>query len=456
MLRAGKEFLELVRAASRLDLYDLNYEYSSERLNILGLAENNLPRKGVLVRMAAFARQYWRSALQAHGKGRIPEGAILFYARFPNELDSVRPIYSGMEGAHPIGYGSTASNNLTAFKAYTLALPFLPLVALRMLRASGYQRRSFHYSFDHYWAAYGVYLAARMWMRRWRPSALVVSNNVNSAHRTLCKAAREEGIPTCYVPHASAPRNFPPLDYTVSLLEGEYAVERYREAGPANGRVYMVGIPKHDEYVARVNRSARLRALGICINSLDPEKRVIELCREVRGRFPDLEIVLRPHLWVRRVATWRELARELRMGYSTVEEQNAYDFLQRVDAIVAGESNIVLEAALMNVVPLYYDFAELRLDWYGFVRCGMVQYRKVARELCDELAKAMEAKPDVRYKARPYCATIGTIYDGRSSELARQVIAEMARGNAMTDGCRRLPGSAMELYEFVEAKSATL
>jgi len=123
---------------------------------------------------------------------------------------------------------------------------------------------------------------------------------------------------------------------------------------------------------------------------------------------------------------------------------------------VAGESNILLDAALMNVVPLYYDFAELKLDWYGFLSCGMVEYQRVARELCDVLSKAMEAKPDVRYKARPYCATIGTLYDGRSSELARRVIAEMARGNAKTDGCSRVAGSAMELYEFVETKAATL
>ena len=105
--------------------------------------------------------------------------------------------------------------------------------------------------------------------------------------------------------------------------------------------------------------------------------------------------------------------------------KGSFDFLKKVDAIIAGASNILLEAALMNVFPLYYDFAQTHLDWYGFQRSGLVECLSEPEEVCRSIKEICQSKPSVRTKAKLYCATIGTCYDGRSGELAGAMIQKL-------------------------------
>jgi hypothetical protein len=75
-----------------------------------------------------------------------------------------------------------------------------------------------------------------------RPGAVLVSSSANPEEAGALAAARALGIPQIYVSHAYPTPFSPPLDFTLSMLEGEAAADAYRERGPVRGRVLLIGV----------------------------------------------------------------------------------------------------------------------------------------------------------------------------------------------------------------------
>jgi hypothetical protein len=136
--------------------------------------------------------------------------------------------------------------------------------------------------------------------------------------------------------------------------------------------------------------------------------------------------VLRPHPADPRQTEWQAIAHRYGWSLSIAKEELAFAFLARTDAIIAGDSNILLEAALLNVYPIYYDFPQKKLDWYGFYKDGLVSYHNKPSTLVEELNDLIVAKPDIRHKVARYCATVNTQYDGHSHELAQKLLITLA------------------------------
>ncbi len=458
-MRMRLEYPRLLIEATRLDVFDLAYEFSSEAYGILSLEGSaDLPRKGIATRVGIFLWHFCQGFLD-FGRRKapdIPAQPIIFWALSKNEVDSLRPVYLRTPDACLAGSHSVANHPFPMFWAYALSCAYLPLVVINFLKSRGYRRKSFEYVFDHYWLIYGLFVVTRMWLDRLKPKALVLTNHTYTYHRVLQKAAYDEGIPTFYLQHASIPENVPPLTSDYALLEGHDALKKLACAGTTRPQSFLIGMPKHDAHFRHINSQAQVRSIGLCTSGWDPLPRAEQLLARIRQEFPTLPIILRPHNADRRVKEWQDLARRYGLEFSVFETEHPFDYLKRVDAIIAGDSNILLEAALMNVLPAYYDFAQTRLDWYGFQRNGLVEYFSEPSEVCRYIREISESKPSVRMKASRYCATIGTRYDGHSSELASTLIQELVSGNeASLKGWKRIPSVGLEAYELDDGDAVT-
>jgi len=176
-----------------------------------------------------------------------------------------------------------------------------------------------------------------------------------------------------------------------------------------------------------------LKKLGICINSLNPVYRVEDLVEKLIFDFPLIDIFLRPHPGDPDLETWEEMSSKWSLRYSNPLKEEAFRFLTQVDAIIVGDSSIALEAALLNVYPIYFDFGGLYLDYFGYIENGLIDkhtnnYEDV-RKWVNELHRR---KPDVRERTKQYCATVGTVFDGRSSELAAKLITDLCFENTFS------------------------
>jgi hypothetical protein len=262
------------------------------------------------------------------------------------------------------------------------------------------------------------------------------------------------GIPTLYIQHASVTNEFPPLTFKYALLDGKDALYKYIEAGvdsSVSTRIFLIGMTKADNYISSINTNETVCSIGVCTNSLDAIAKVDELCDRIRLSFPDITLVLRPHPGdMGRLAIWYDISVKHQMLFSDPSEEHVFSFLSKVDMVIAGDSGVLLEAVLVNVYPLYYSFVQKYNDNYGFVRNGLVQYASFPEQACDVITSTTKYKPYVRDRAKHYCATVGTSYDGISSVVASEIIEGVSVGNYDFMGkWKPIPGLPVEVYELI-------
>jgi len=252
--------------------------------------------------------------------------------------------------------------------------------------------------------------------------------------RATLSAAKFLGIPTVYIQHASITEKFPSLDVDYALLEGIDTLEKYEKIGVSDSKVYLIGMPKLDKYMKFLNTSKSVKTLGVCVNKLDSFEEVSRLVDSIRLRIPEISIIFRPHpADTEKFFLWKRLSEKYSLQYSDPTVEDSFYFLSRIDAIVAGDSNILLEAVLLDVYPLYFSFSDYCRDYYGFVKHGVVKHYANENELIDRLVELKKQKPGVREKAKRYCHVIGTVNDGKSVTMAAKLIENISTNGSDSD-----------------------
>jgi hypothetical protein len=447
---------EIMKRALTLDIFDVNYYFGKGDLVKF---RNPLPqwgRPGIIVRIISFLRRMVISLRYASfDPGSEYREKIIFLFTTKNQKDSLLPIRNNTPNSILVGVNESGRLNLEGvlpfpvFYSYLISLLFLPVVVYIYLRSRGDQRASFRFGFDSYLLVYGHYVAARFWLARLKPTGLVIANDHSASARAFTFAARHMGVLIFYAQHASVIEKFPPLMHDYALLEGIDALEKYENCGPSSTKVFLVGMPRFDRFLLHVNNKESIEAIGLCTNMFDPLARVEELCKTIRQHFRGFPIYIRPHPGDKNTDVWMELTRKYDLEFSDPRMEVSFELFRRVDAVIAGDSNIHLEAALMNIFPIYYDFGRTELDWYGFRRNGLVEYYCEPGKVVHRLKELSQFRPSVREKAKRYCATTGTVYDGHSIDLASGLVQLLSSGAEVEKTLwTRVPGSRLEAYQI--------
>jgi hypothetical protein len=436
--------------ARELDIVDLNYVTSSEALGVLKYKPPSKWKHGVLANGTSFLAKWVHASLVAV---RAPSWLALGDARVLaavwslNQQRAIEPVISGLVGSRLFSLHRKIRGPLFPnAMAYRMSIPFLGHVLKLRRRATGYRRIGFDHAFDKYWLTYGYYRASLIVLRRLRPKLILLSNDHVMETRTLAHAAAQLGIATAYIQHASVTKAFPPLAFKLAFLDGRDAAEKYDQPTQGRPRVFLTGIPRADSARKHVRTRVALRRLGICVNVLDPIDAVSAFVTDLQLAAPHLTIVLRSHPADNR--PWGSIFPGLERSDATSEPP--FDFLDNVDAIVTGPSNIALEAALVGVRPVFVDFGGLHRDHYGFVERGLCQRVETAEQTLQAFTAKLSSESD-SVPLRAYCATIGTTYDGRSSELVQELITEYLSNEIDMSRWRPVSGFAhIDVFELRE------
>lgn len=210
-----------------------------------------------------------------------------------------------------------------------------PVVLAELMRTEG--RRAWRF-FDLIFNAIGYYEVYRRALRHYQPRAVVFANDHNDDARALLLACRAEGVPTAYVQHASVSTNFPPLGFDFSLLEGQDALDKYRQCGPVHGRVELVGMPKADAFLSQKNQSPAVCRVGLACNMLDATEAIAAAVAHLLFAFPTLTFTFRPHPGDARDFRFL-LEQHPRLLFSDARQQSVFEFLSQQDALIAADTS---------------------------------------------------------------------------------------------------------------------
>jgi len=286
-----------------------------------------------------------------------------------------------------------------------------------------YKKQSTLRFFDVLYDATGFYEVYLRKLQKYKPKAIIFANDHNADARAMLLAAKALGIKTVYIQHASVSPIFPPLAFDLNLLEGQDSLNKYKSCGPVAGRVELIGMPKADAFFQFRNRHSTIQTIGIGCNLMDEVAAVEQLLRQLTSSFPNLHFILRPHPRDKRnFNTLASISPSIHLSDSSTVA--TFDYLRQLDVQISGNSGIHLEAVLLNVWSIYYNFnpQEKLYDYYDFVQHGLVDAAADGPSLAILLRQHLQQKPDVYLRAQYYNGTVGTPFDGQSSELALKLI----------------------------------
>ncbi|GHA61436.1 glycosyltransferase family protein [Pontibacter akesuensis] len=410
---------------------DILYLHFSEHfLQLPESAKNAYSPKNPLLRLLRMAGYTFLRLLGNVFKGvehptRL-KGKVWLYVVSQNNYDSLHFLQQALPDAvavagqsKQIGKYNAVVERISLRRKLLYYYRFLPLF-YHFLKSRKQATLRFY---DVLYDAVGFYEIYHRKLQQYKPLAVVFANDHNADARAMLLAAKGLGIKTIYLQHASVSTLFPPLSFDLNLLEGQDSLNKYRQCGPIWGKVELVGMPKADKYIPFRNNSRHIRTIGIGCNIIDELSEIEILLRLLDLELPEVSILLRPHpREKRRFNSLKNISD--RISLSDSRNVSAFEYLQQIDVQISATSGIHLEAVLLNVWSIYYDFSPTQNvdDYYGFIQNGLVDEVHTSEQLIKLIRTHLRAKPDVVERAQYYSATVATANDGRSSALALQHI----------------------------------
>jgi hypothetical protein len=210
-----------------------------------------------------------------------------------------------------------------------------------------------------------------------RPGAVLVSGDSNPEEVGFIAAARARGIPQIFVAHAYPTPFSPPLNFTLSILEGQQAADARRLKGPITGAVLLAGMEGES---ARLD-PRRIERPNPVIGIFPPKAlswtALAAIVDDCRAHFHARQIIIR---WHPSMLESPRLAQRVADRSGITEYPGWAQFhevARQCDWVIAAEnSNVHLPLLKLGIPTVAVKglglYPRSRSDLYGFIEHGVV------------------------------------------------------------------------------------
>lgn len=322
-------------------------------------------------------------------------------------------------------YSAFSLNTLDIIKTLVLVARYTPSLYKEVKKTNAIAAHS-HYS-EYLWTyAYLVYFYRTL--KELNPSFVLVANDLNPSNRALLAIAHQLQIKTVYLQHASVTDIFPALRVTYAFLDGSCAMDIYKQcevnqfesnSSAAKPKILLTGQKKP------IYRSKDIKKrVGIALNALDDFEKVIKAVSDIIN--PTAKVTIRWHP-TQPKSDIDKLSNHFfnddRVQFSDPIKEPVGSFLMNVSYLVAGNSSIHLEAALADVLTIYYEFTKLdNPDYYGYVKNGLAQQAHSISEVKTIIQHNLPKTRNYEEAVKYYSATYSTVWEGREGELVAKCL----------------------------------
>lgn len=243
-------------------------------------------------------------------------------------------------------------------------------------------------------AAVAWYARSLAILGRYRPGAVLVSSEANPDEAGFLGAARVRGIPQIYASHAYPTPFSPPLDFTLSILEGEAAVQGHRRKGPIAGRILQVGLEGESAPMDASRFGRPSPSIGLFPPKAFSWDTLAAIVLDCRTHFHARQIVIRWHPSMLEPPRLSEVIPDLAGIVESPREASLPDVARQCDWVIAAEnSNVHLPVMKLGIPTIVVKglglYPDDRADLYGFVaNCIVFPPIRALRDLQADACRA--------------------------------------------------------------------
>ena len=210
-----------------------------------------------------------------------------------------------------------------------------------------------------------------------RPGAVLVSGDSNPEEVGFIAAARVLNIPQVFVSHAYPTPFSPPLDFSLSILEGQEAVEARRRKGPIAGQILLAGIEGDSAPMDPRRLERPSPVIGIFPPKALSWTTLAAIVDDCRAHFHARQIIIR---WHPSMIEAPHLAPHRTDRSGIVEYPGSASFhevARQCDWVIAADnSNVHLPLLKLGIPTVAVSnlglYPKSRSDLYGFIEHGIV------------------------------------------------------------------------------------
>jgi len=193
---------------------------------------------------------------------------------------------------------------------------------------------------------------------------LITTNMQHPLSIACARAAADSGQTSVFFEHATTPRIvFRDRGYARYFVQFPYTRRMMIELGAIPNTVFAL---QGDVTLQKIERPASLTTVGICVNDLDSMDALVDLTDVLLNA--GIKVVVRVHDADRRVKSIAQWASHRNLSYESAKNSLIATFFQRVDFIVAGNSNVLADALIYRKFAIYYwSGSPAIFDYYGLV-----------------------------------------------------------------------------------------
>lgn len=280
--------------------------------------------------------------------------------------------------------------------------------------------------YHDFFCAIGYYIVTEKFFKK-NPQlkCILFANDHIVQNRCLIELSSSFGIKTIYTQHASVSESFPALSFSYSFLDGMESWEKYENIGHVSGDIFLSGSPRFDSVVS-IDKHKSKNLVGVAINILDSLDKVCALCAFLQKECHK-RVILRPHPGMQMFDFSNFIDMNISISYPSKE--SSFDFLANLELLISNESSIHLDALLVKVPSIVYNFSNNDVrDSYSYIKNGMVKLCTSTEELRQLLLDGVKVNIEmVRY----YVASFSTPYEGRVGEHIASFIDALLIGEEM-------------------------
>lgn len=303
-------------------------------------------------------------------------------------------------------------------------------VLLKSLSGINPAARNFYY--HKFFSAYVHLIYFYRVFARLQPEVVLVSNDHNVENRCMLAVAHRMLIKTAYLQHASVSKLFPALRVNYAFLDGQYALDTYRECEP-NQPSSLRNVPSPLVFLTGqkkpLGRSGErdMNSIGIAVNALDAAHDAINLVNALLAAGKKVRLRWHPAQKAVEVAKYKVAFKGVaEVVLSNPRVESVSDFMSHICWLVAGNSSIHLEAALSDVKPIYFELSGSGAsDYYGYVKNGLVSWARTPGEIIDFVRERNLDDAHYIEAVRYYSSTYLTNWEGKEGCLVGRCLTDV-------------------------------